>query len=107
MVLIYDPESNPESKSGHDLGCGLGRGVQLHNHFLAGQRACSGSRICSVACPVLCHLWADAGVAISGAIFQNKMKHALLTYPSLAPKALVYSKDAAALILTIQGLHAG
>jgi hypothetical protein len=35
------------------------------------------------------------------------MKHALLTYPSLAPKALVYSKDAAALILTIQGLHAG
>jgi MFS family permease len=42
------------------------------------------------------------GVAVGGAIFQNKIKANLLTYPDLVDKAAEYSKDASALVEVIK-----
>ncbi|KAI6249264.1 MFS transporter [Erysiphe necator] len=42
------------------------------------------------------------GVAISGAVFQNQIKHNLLAYPLLASLAEKYSEDAAALVEIIK-----
>jgi MFS family permease len=42
------------------------------------------------------------GVAVGGAIFQNRVKTNLLTYPDLADRAVEYSKDASALVEVIK-----
>jgi MFS family permease len=42
------------------------------------------------------------GVAVGGAIFQNKVKENMESYPALAPKAVEYSKDASALVEVIK-----
>jgi hypothetical protein len=47
------------------------------------------------------------GVAIGGVVFQNRMYHNLLKYPSLAPRAGEYSQDAAGLVQVIKELPAG
>jgi hypothetical protein len=44
------------------------------------------------------------GVAIGGTIFQNRMYKNLLTYPSLAPMASHYSKDAAGLVQIVRAM---
>ena len=46
------------------------------------------------------------GVAIGGVIFQNQMRSHLQTYPSLAPMAETYSRDAAALVQLIKAMPA-
>lgn len=43
------------------------------------------------------------GVAVGGTVFQNSMKKKLLQYPSLAPMAEQYSRDAASLVEIIKG----
>lgn len=47
------------------------------------------------------------GVAFGGSIFQNQMRFKLLIYPSLAPMATQYSRDAASLVETIREFPAG
>lgn len=47
------------------------------------------------------------GVAIGGVVFQNRMYHNLLQYPSLAPMASAYSQDAAGLVEVIKGMSDG
>lgn len=47
------------------------------------------------------------GVAIGGVVFQNRMYHNLLQYPSLAPRASEYSQDAAGLVQVIREMPAG
>jgi hypothetical protein len=42
------------------------------------------------------------GVAIGGAIFQNKVKRQMLEFPSLADKATIFSKDASQLVEAIK-----
>ncbi|KAI9045890.1 MFS general substrate transporter [Aspergillus affinis] len=44
------------------------------------------------------------GIAVGGVIFQNRMKDNLLGYPELAPHALEYSRDAAALVTVVKGM---
>jgi hypothetical protein len=44
------------------------------------------------------------GVAVGGAIFQNRVKTNLLTYPDLVSKASAYSKDASALVEVIKAM---
>jgi MFS family permease len=44
------------------------------------------------------------GVAVGGAIFQNRVKTNLLTYPDLVDKAVEYSKDASALVEVIKAM---
>lgn len=45
------------------------------------------------------------GVAISGVAFQNQIKKNLRTYPTFAPLAEEYSKDATALVNIIKGMQ--
>ena len=47
------------------------------------------------------------GVAVGGTVFQNTMKKKLLAYPTLAPKAEDYSRDAASLVQIIKGFAPG
>ncbi|RDL33207.1 uncharacterized protein BP5553_08646 [Venustampulla echinocandica] len=47
------------------------------------------------------------GIAISGVAFQNQVRHKLLSYPSLAPMATAYSKDATALVGIINSMAEG
>ncbi|KAL2865207.1 major facilitator superfamily-domain-containing protein [Aspergillus lucknowensis] len=47
------------------------------------------------------------GVAIGGVVFQNRMYHNLLQYPSLAPMASVYSQDAAGLVEVLKAMPDG
>lgn len=47
------------------------------------------------------------GVAVGGVVFQNQIKHNLLSYPLLAPSAGAYSQDATALVSIIKGMEAG
>lgn len=47
------------------------------------------------------------GVAIGGVVFQNQIKQKLISYPSLAPLASQYSKDATALVGIIQTMAEG
>ncbi|MCJ1343312.1 hypothetical protein MMC31_001505 [Peltigera leucophlebia] len=47
------------------------------------------------------------GVAVGGVVFQNQIQKKLSKYPSLAPFAEEYSKDATALVSLIQGMEAG
>ncbi|KAN0084757.1 Major facilitator superfamily domain containing protein [Elaphomyces granulatus] len=47
------------------------------------------------------------GVAIGGVVFQNQMHSHLLTYPSLAPLADQYSRDAAGLVQIIKSMPDG
>ncbi|KAI9893422.1 MAG: hypothetical protein M1814_006719 [Vezdaea aestivalis] len=47
------------------------------------------------------------GVAVGGSVFQNEMKRNLLAIPSLAPKAVEYSRDAAGLVQIIKAMPKG
>ncbi|KAL4907690.1 hypothetical protein BDW74DRAFT_111868 [Aspergillus multicolor] len=47
------------------------------------------------------------GIAVGGVIFQNRMRHELRKYAEWAELADAYSRDAAALVTVIQGMHAG
>ncbi|MCJ1464044.1 hypothetical protein MMC07_002654 [Pseudocyphellaria aurata] len=47
------------------------------------------------------------GVAIGGTIFQNEVKKKLLAYPTLASKAIEYSKDSTTLVQIIKALPEG
>ncbi|PGG96506.1 hypothetical protein AJ79_09566 [Helicocarpus griseus UAMH5409] len=44
------------------------------------------------------------GVAVGGVVFQNRMRQNLMAYPTLAPLADQYSKDAAGLVEVIRGI---
>lgn len=47
------------------------------------------------------------GVAVGGVVFQNRMYHNLLKYPTLAPMAESYSYNAAGLVQVIKGMADG
>lgn len=91
------------------LPAGLGMGILFPSLAFAIQASAPpGSMSIAVAMFSFFRAFGQAiGVAIGGVIFQNEMHGNLLRYPSLAPMATAYSRDAAGLVRVVRAMADG
>ena len=92
-----------------NLVSGVGMGM-LFTCMAQAIQASAANRDLAFAVAMFCFFRAFGqaiGVAVGGTVFQNQIKHKLLTFPALAPMADAYSKDASSLVQIIKAMPAG
>ncbi|MCJ1302329.1 hypothetical protein MMC08_005132 [Hypocenomyce scalaris] len=92
-----------------NLVSGVGMGM-LFTCMAQAIQASAANRDLAFAVAMFCFFRAFGqaiGVAVGGTVFQNQIKHKLLTFPALAPMADAYSKDASSLVQIIRAMPAG
>ncbi|MCJ1366609.1 hypothetical protein MMC16_005738 [Acarospora aff. strigata] len=92
-----------------NLVVGLGTGMLFPSMQFAIQAASSNADLAfAVSMFTFSRSFGQAlGVAIGGVIFQNQMRSHLQTYPSLAPHATAYSRDASSLVQIVHNMPIG
>lgn len=106
LLQLFDIETSKAKWIGLSLISGIGFGP-LYTATSVSIQACASAKdhpFAAALSPFMVNLGQTLGVPISGAIFQNKLRSTLLSHPSLAPQASAYSRDAAALVATIQNM---
>ncbi|KAB8360571.1 hypothetical protein FH972_024311 [Carpinus fangiana] len=109
VMVLLDADSSPAKWVFITLCVGIGLGFLYTSLALVNQSASNDE---NMAFAVSLFIFARAlgqciGVAICGTIFQNQMRERLLSIPSLASKAVEYSRDASSLVWTIKQMSDG
>lgn len=109
VMILLDVDSSPAKWVFLTLCMGIGLGFLYTSLAIVNQSASNDK---NMAFAVSLFIFARAlgqciGVAICGVIFQNQMKERLLAIPSLASKAVEYSRDASSLVQTIRQMPDG
>ncbi|KAL4919045.1 major facilitator superfamily domain-containing protein [Aspergillus aurantiobrunneus] len=109
LLCLLDPHTSTVAWIFLNLPSGLGLGFLTAAIVCTVQASATNKNLTvAVAMVVFFRAFGQAiGIAVGGVIFQNRMRHELLTYPDLSGRAEEWSQDAAALVTTIRGMDDG